>query len=149
MSLPGPERDPRAMPDPAFLEQVSRAARTCGVTRLADVTRLDRPLLPVWQAVRPAGKSLSVHQGKGVSALAAKTGALCEAIESHCAENAPADGPLSSFAALPGWKPHCLADYGGTTAEEPIRWCSAADLLTGEEIFLPHPLVSLDFTDRS
>ena len=87
----GPEDKSRSMPAEAFLDRAAAAAAQCGVTRLADITRLDRLGLPVWQAVRPAGKALSVHQGKGSSPIAAKVGALCEAIECHCAENVVAD----------------------------------------------------------
>src|SRR3546814_8113336 len=97
----GPEDGSRLVPVAPFLKTALAAAELCGVTRLADITRLDRLGLPVWQAVRPAGRALSVHQGKGASPLAARIGALCEAIECHCAENAPADGPLCSFADLP------------------------------------------------
>jgi len=41
------------------------AAAAAGVTRLAEITGLDLVGIPVFQAIRPAGRSLSVHQGKG------------------------------------------------------------------------------------
>src|SRR3546814_15588111 len=75
----GPEDGSRLVPVAPFLKTALAAAELCGVTRLADITRLDRLGLPVWQAVRPAGRALSVHQGKGASPLAARIGALCEA----------------------------------------------------------------------
>jgi len=125
-------------------------SRARGVTRLADVTGLDRLGLPVWQAVRPAGRSLSVHQGKGASPLDAAIGALCEAIECDCAEKAPADGPQCRFADLPPTEraPE-LGDYAHDRALEPpesIRWCAACDLLSGRIHYLPFELVALDFT---
>jgi ribosomal protein S12 methylthiotransferase accessory factor len=135
----------------AFYARLRVAGENCGITRLAEITGLDRLGLPVWQAVRPAGWSLSVHQGKGATALHAKIGALCEAIEAHCAERAPADGPVASFAALPeGQRAPELGDYcrnrGDVPAEdEPIRWCTAADLASGGAVYLPHALVSLDY----
>jgi len=148
---PGPGRGSRQVAA-AFLERALRAAARCGVTRLADVTGLDRLGLAVWQAVRPAGRSLSVHQGKGASPEAARIGALCEAIESHCAENVLADGPLCRFADLP--KPARAADLGDycrnrnslPEGEDLIQWCRAADLMTGKPFYLPHALVSLDYT---
>ena len=62
-------------------------AREAGVTRLADVTGLDCLGVPVWQAVRPWSRALSVHQGKGPTAAIARRGAVMEAIESHHAEH--------------------------------------------------------------
>jgi ribosomal protein S12 methylthiotransferase accessory factor len=135
----------------AFLEVAAAAARRCGVTRLADITGLDRIGLPVWQAVRPLGRALSVHQGKGASDNLARIGALCEAIESHCAELAPADGPLCRFAELPEEeRAPDLSDYlrrrEAPAADEPLRWCRA-ETIRGEQFWLPHDLVSLDFTE--
>lgn len=148
-----------APPDPVaardaerFLRLAARHARACGVTRLADITGLDTIGLPVWQSVRPAGKALSVHQGKGASATAAKIGALCEAIESHCAENAPADGPRCRFGELPERaRAPDLSDFarrrdGEAPTDEAVQWC-AAEELGGGQLYLPHDLVSLDFTE--
>lgn len=136
-----------------YLEQLKSLAARCGVTRLADITGLDEIGLPVWQAIRPGGRSLSVHQGKGRTALEAKIGALSEAMEAHCAERVEADGPFATPAELP---PDRLAprmsDYARSRDLPPprgkLRWCSAADVLTGECHYLPHGLVSLDFTQR-
>jgi ribosomal protein S12 methylthiotransferase accessory factor len=139
-------------PVAAFLGQALAASRLCGVTRLADVTGLDRLGLPVWQAVRPAGRSLSVHQGKGPSPPAARIGALCEAIEAHCAENVPTDGPLCRFAELPRRErasdigDYCRNRNALPESGDPIQWCRAADFATGKLIHLPHQLVSLDYT---
>jgi ribosomal protein S12 methylthiotransferase accessory factor len=152
---------PAAVPAPAslgnevdagFAEAAAAAGALCGVTRLADITRLDRIGLPVWQAVRPAGRGLSVHQGKGASAAAARLGALCEAIESHCAEFAPEDGPVADFVELPERERAAeLADYCWRRSEArhargPVQWSAAQDLLSGCTFFLPHALVSLDYT---
>ena len=147
----GPERGPEPVAA-AFLERALAAAELCGVTRLADITGLDRLGLPVWQAVRPAGRSLSVHQGKGPSPRAAKIGALCEAIEAHCAESVSADGPLCKFADLPQrtrapeFGDYCKDRNSLPEGVEPIQWCRAADFRTGKPCYLPHLLVSLDYT---
>ena len=135
-----------------FFGRALAASRLCGVTRLADITGLDRLGLPVWQAVRPAGRALSVHQGKGASHLGAKIGALCEAIESHCAENAPADGPLCRFADLaPSERAPEMSDFARSRddppdAADPVQWCLGTELATGRAHHLPHHFVSLDYT---
>lgn len=128
------------------------AARECGVTRLAEITRLDRLGLPVWQAIRPYGRALSVHQGKGATDLDARIGALCEAVESHAAESAAPDGPHCRFEELPvAARAPYVSDYGYSRRkmagfDEPISWSRAADLATGRDTFLPHAVVSLDLT---
>jgi len=127
-------------------------SRGHGVTRLADVTGLDRLGLPVWQALRPAGRSLSVHQGKGASPIGARIGALCEAIECDHAEKAIADGPCCAFEALgEAQRAPDLSDYGNVRSRPrsdagPIQWCSATDLLSGRTHYVPHACVSLDLT---
>jgi ribosomal protein S12 methylthiotransferase accessory factor len=135
----------------AFYRVASAAAEKCGVTRLADITGLDRIGLPVWQAVRPLGRALSVHQGKGSWPLFARIGALCEAIESHCAEQAPADGPLARFEDVPRrLRAVEITDYCAIRRnlpdDMPIRWAEATDLLSGGRRLLPHACVSLDYT---
>jgi ribosomal protein S12 methylthiotransferase accessory factor len=102
--------------------------------------------------VRPAGRSLSVHHGKGATHAAARIGALCEAFEAHCAELVPADGPVCAFAALPEAErapepgDYCRQRAGGPNLPDEIQWCGATDLLSGGRCWLPHDLVSLDFT---
>ena len=59
-----------------------------GITRLADLTGLDRLRVPVFAAYRPNSRSLAVFQGKGVTPVAAKASALMEATETFCAEAA-------------------------------------------------------------
>ena len=150
-AAPAPAEPARAEAAERFLAIVAGHSRACGVTRLADITGLDTIGLPVWQAVRPAGKALSVHQGKAATATGAKIGALCEAIESHCAENAPADGPLCRFDELaPGERALDFCDYARRRDAPPprdaIRWCLADELLGGGTFHVPHDLVSLDFT---
>jgi ribosomal protein S12 methylthiotransferase accessory factor len=58
----------------------------CGITRVADVTALDTIGIPVFQAIRPASRNLSVSQGKGLTHAAARVSAAMEAIELWHAE---------------------------------------------------------------
>lgn len=57
-----------------------------GITRLADITGLDRIGIPTILSVRPNGKTLSVGAGKGISVPAAMASAAMESIELHQAE---------------------------------------------------------------
>lgn len=58
-----------------------------GITRLANVTGLDRIGLPVCVAVRPNSRSLATSQGKGETLAAAMVSALMESIELWHAEH--------------------------------------------------------------
>jgi ribosomal protein S12 methylthiotransferase accessory factor YcaO len=61
-------------------------ARSLGVTRIADITGLDRVGIPTWSAVVPRSDDIfSVYNGKGMRSIEAKTGALMEAIERQTA----------------------------------------------------------------
>jgi ribosomal protein S12 methylthiotransferase accessory factor len=135
-----------------LLPLAEEAGRIAGVTRLAEVTHLDRIGLPVWQAIRPMSRALSVHQGKGASDADARLGALLEAFESHSAESYPDAGPLLSFDRIPvPQRPPDLADFAVDRAappaiDAPCRWVEAEDLLTGGTICIPWDCVSLDLT---
>jgi ribosomal protein S12 methylthiotransferase accessory factor len=61
---------------------------TFGISRVSDVTRMDRLGLPVCISVRPRSATLRVHAGKGVDPDEARVGALMEAIEYAAAEPA-------------------------------------------------------------
>ena len=148
----GPVDALRASPSGALLPAANRAAQAAGMTRLADVTRLDRIGFPVWQAVRPMSSALSVHQGKGATESDAQLGALLEASESHAAESFEAEGPVCRFAALPKRaRAGRLDDFAADRDNPPspdrcYRWVEATDLLTGKAIFLPFDVVSLDLS---
>jgi ribosomal protein S12 methylthiotransferase accessory factor len=57
-----------------------------GISRVTDITRMDRLGLPVFASVRPRSLLLRVNAGKGLSALEARVGALMEAVEHAVAE---------------------------------------------------------------
>lgn len=52
-----------------------------GITRVADITGMDRIGIPVYAAIRPDSKSLAVDSGKGTTRAQAKCSAVMEAIE--------------------------------------------------------------------
>lgn len=122
---------------------------------MADITRLDRIGLPVWQAIRPASKALCVHQGKGASIADAQLGALLEAVESHAAENFVAAGVSASWQSLnSNQRPAQIADFARDRHNAPdvgteTVWIEA-ERADGGILMVPEPCVSLDFTrDKS
>ena len=62
------------------------------ITRLADITPLDRLGIPVFAAVTPLASDLTTHMGKGPDRRSARISAILEAVERTSAERLP--GPL-------------------------------------------------------
>ena len=128
------------------------AAATSGVTRLADITRLDRAGVPVFHAVRPRSRALSLHQGKGLTVEEAQLGALMEAVESATAEAFPGSGRVCSRDELPpterlGIMADFCRDRGAVVADgEPVAWTEAERLTDGRKVQAPLACVSLDYT---
>lgn len=143
-----PQRVARA---DALLAPARAAAAAAGVTRLADITRLDRVGLPVWQAVRPFSRALSVHQGKGACAAEAQLGALLEAVESDAAERFAEVDITSCWNKLdPEKRPGHLEDFGRDRTRPPqghrtLSWVEATRA-DGTTLLVPFACVSLDFT---
>ncbi|SLN71793.1 YcaO-like family protein [Roseovarius albus] len=125
---------------------------TMGITRVANVTGLDRIGIPVVNAIRPNSRSLSVSQGKGLSLMAAKASAIMEAIEGFHAEEI--DLPLlkGSYADLVTSKrlidTHSLAYLRGTRFDphRSITWIKGLDLISDDDVWLPYELVHTDYT---
>jgi ribosomal protein S12 methylthiotransferase accessory factor len=136
-----------------MLARLGPALEWAGVTRIGEVTHLDRIGLPVFQAVRPMSRSLAVHQGKGRCEADARISAAMEAIEGACAESVQADGPFCRFDDLPeeARLPRFL-DYGEVRPsrtqwpDAPIRWHAAERFPEGGRAFVPFDTVSVDFT---
>lgn len=68
------------------LKRALCVAAAKGVTRVSDITGLDRLGIPVYSAVVPkSDDTISVYNGKGISSIDARTGALMESIERQTA----------------------------------------------------------------
>jgi ribosomal protein S12 methylthiotransferase accessory factor len=135
-----------------FLELVLRVAPECGVTRICDISRLDRFGLDVIQVVRPWSRALSVHQGKGWSRTAALLSGVCEAIESHHAEtfrrsDIVAPHHALSLASAPPMECFLNASASADAAGDvSISWVAAQTRDPARMILVPEDFVSLDFT---
>lgn len=117
-----------------------------GVTRSADVTGLDRIGIPVFCAIRPAGKMIQVTNGKGISHIDARVSALMEALEVFHAENLPQTS--ARRASLRSMReegsaavdPETLPHYRHDTYFAPeflIDWTIAEELVTAQQVWLP------------
>lgn len=125
-------------------------ASRMGITRLGNVTGLDRIGIPVAVAVRPNSRSVSVSQGKGVDLRQAMTSALMEAIEGFHAEEV-AKGPRATYRELAAnggvVDPLTLCTTGRPfDVHTPIPWLEGFDLLRQESCWVPAEIVHTDYT---
>lgn len=90
----------RTVPPEQTLRRIHDVAPLVGLTRLADVTGLDRIGIPVVVGYRPNSPTLTVSGGKGFTTLAAKVSAGMEAVEIWHAENPQVEVEFASHAEL-------------------------------------------------
>lgn len=121
-----------------------------GITRVADITGLDRVGIPVAIAIRPRARSVSVSQGKALDLSAAKVAALMEAIEVWHAENVDAPLRLASIAEMRATGRACAIDRLPVAARrrrESTRalWIEGRDLVSGATKLVPFEMVHADY----
>lgn len=116
-----------------------------GVTRLADITGLDRIGIPVYTAVVPKSEDeISVYNGKGIAPIDSSTGALMEAIERQTALYAELAVIEESYWNLCRGKV-AVADprsfnhklRSNYAERRPYRWVEGYDLIADEPILVP------------
>ncbi len=133
----------RAVPPEVTLARITPLLPRFGITRLADVTGLDRLGIPTYCAIRPTAKSVQVSNGKGLRRVDAQVSALMEAIELAVSEEPPA--PLvvrASPAELQSEGRRFNLDVplelrrDGPAAGR-IEWVQGTELMGGEALLLP------------
>jgi YcaO-like protein with predicted kinase domain len=158
----------RAVADPAFKTHRTGTHRTIspartvdrlralmprmGITRVANVTGLDRIGVPVVMVVRPNARSIAVSQGKGLDLDAARASGLMEAAELWHAEHITLPLRLCSPDEL--CEAHPVVDVealprveGGRFSPTPrMLWIQGRDLLSAGPLWLPYEMVHADYT---
>ena len=144
----------RVVPAATTIKRVAQAADALGVTRLADITGLDRVGIPVYSSVVPKSRdTLSVYNGKGLRPIDAQAGALMEAIERQTALNARPPTMEGSFLELS--KTHQLLDpkhinqklADDYSEERPYSWIEGLDIVSGESWWVPAKLAGYLWDD--
>ena len=123
-----------------------------GITRVANVTGLDRIGIPVVMVVRPNSRSIAVAQGKGIDLEAAKASGLMESLETWHAEEVRHPLKHGSYEALRS--DLALVDIGALAqlkqgwprARQPLPWVEADNLVDGRHIWVPNELVHCDYS---
>lgn len=134
------------------LENTKNQLKSIGVTRIADITKLDRLGIPVFSAIRPSAAlgAISIYSGKGSTEQRARISAIMESFERCLAERAGTNANLRSEISSPS-----LVDTADKAAlnykivppdslllPQPlppgalIDWIMAYDLLNKEEVLV-------------
>jgi YcaO-like protein with predicted kinase domain len=140
----------RAVAPSETLARFRPLASRMGITRLGNITGLDRIGIPVVVAVRPNSRSVSVSQGKGLDLSQAMTSALMEAIEGFHAEEV-GEGRHAAYRDLAPERrvvdPVTLCTTGRPfDVNATISWLEGFDLLGQEPCWVPAEIVHTDYT---
>ena len=134
--------------------------KTAGITRIADITDLDRVGLPIYTAIRPTAEegAVSIYGGKGISKDHAKASAMMEGFERYSAERKDYDktvtATLSEIEELGEYiNPKSLnlpkefekKDIGDLNLE----WSKSKDIISGKEYYIPTNAIFHPYTHEN
>jgi ribosomal protein S12 methylthiotransferase accessory factor len=145
----------RTVPPEETVNRLRGLVPAMGITRVANVTGLDKVGIPVVIVCRPNSRSLAVSQGKGVSLAAATASGLMEAAESYHAERVRRPLLHASYEELR--RNRNVADVTRLPKRSASRfhphlrmlWIEGRDLFSGEPTFVPYEAVHADFSPAS
>ncbi|KKH94374.1 hypothetical protein EO95_08575 [Methanosarcina sp. 1.H.T.1A.1] len=142
----------RVYDEATTLENTKDQIKKIGVTRIADITNLDRLGIPIFSAIRPSAApgAISIYSGKGSTEQRARISAIMESFERCLAErpgiNANIGGGISAPALVESYlnaRETCsVLDPSSLLLAQPfnpsslIEWVGAYDLMSGEEEFV-------------
>ena len=141
----------RAFSPEETLERIAPKMEMAGITRVADITNLDRIGIPVFSSIRPGADkgAISVYNGKGATPAEARVSAMMEGIERYSAEVHDRKLRVESFSMLKAEAeavdPRSLVLPQEADPELAIPWVSGYDLMCDKEVMVPasavfHPL---------
>jgi YcaO-like protein with predicted kinase domain len=134
------------------LARISPIAKRLGISRVANVTGLDNVGVPVWVAIRPLAKSLTVSQGKGLTHELAKCSCIMESIELYHAEHFRPYGITMPFTTYAGNEDFInplrlpLHVDAQIPEDESVYWVRGKELISGKDRWIPHDMFNLDAT---
>jgi ribosomal protein S12 methylthiotransferase accessory factor len=142
----------RAVSPAETIARVTPFLDEMGITRVANVTGLDRIDIPVVMVVRPNSRSLAVSQGKGLDLDAAKASGLMESIETWHAERIKLAVRYATFAEIDG--EHATVDIealpqireGRFHDQRRMLWIEGRNLVDGRSVWVPYEMVHTDYT---
>jgi putative methanogenesis marker protein 1 len=141
----------RAVSPEETLVRVEGALPAAGITRVADITDLDRIGIPVFSSIRPTAEqgAISVYNGKGATPTEARVSAMMEGIERYSGEMGDRTPEVARYADLVRTgsvlDPEDLILPSSASPDLPLPWVAGYDIVRNEEILVPahavyHPL---------
>ena len=142
----------RVYDEATTLENTKDQIKKIGVTRIADITNLDRLGIPIFSAIRPSAAkgAISIYSGKGSTQQRARISAIMESFERCLAErpglNSNISGGISAPALVESYAgaiekcsvldPKALLLPQPYTPQSLMEWVGAYDLMNREEVFV-------------
>jgi YcaO-like protein with predicted kinase domain len=142
----------RLVPPSETVARVQAVMGQMGITRIANVTGLDRIGIPVIMVCRPNARSIAVSQGKGLDLAAATASGLMESVETFHAERIDRPLKLASLADIAAIHPvidvAALPRAAGDRFHEhlAILWIEGRNLLGSGTTWLPYETVHANYT---
>lgn len=140
----------RALPLEETLRTADQRLPAAGITRIADITQLDRVGIPVFSCIRPTAEAgaISVYNGKGATPLAARVSAMMEGIERYSGEVGGRSLDWKTCAEASGEgavDPKELILPPGVQRNGLLPWVEGYDLMDEKPVLVPahavyHPL---------
>ena len=142
----------RVYDEATTLENTKDKIKKIGVTRIADITNLDRLGIPIFSAIRPSAAqgAISIYSGKGSTEQRARISAIMESFErclaekpglnENIAEGISAPVLVESYAkAIENFNvldPKTLLLPQPYISQSLLEWIGAYDLINEEEVFV-------------
>ena len=118
------------------------------ISRVADLTGLDRIGVPVYACSRVLSQSIAIHSGKGITSEASRAGAILEAIEFEVAEAPTGKFSVASASDINPEERLAIEDCFPTRSSivnnlTPLAWEEATNIQNGSVRLIPSDLVWL------
>lgn len=142
----------RAVPLGETLARIEKKVPAAGITRVADITNLDRIGIPVFSCIRPTAESgaITVYNGKGATVEESRISAIMEGIERYSSEMHDRRPELLPYQEMQMrganvLDPRDLILPEGAETDRLIAWTEGYDIVNNEPVFVPshavfHPL---------
>lgn len=154
----------RIIPPNETIKNNEEKCKIAGITRITEITHLDRIGLPVFSAIRPTSQdgAISIYGGKGISSEHAKASAMMEGFERYSAEKQCENlvtGTVSEISSkgntIDVESLNLPKDFKKENIELfNLEWNICQDLISGDDYYVPsnaiyHPYVLEDNSCQS
>ena len=133
----------RASPLEETLRRIEPKVPAAGITRVADITSLDRIGIPVFSCIRPTAEdgAITVYNGKGATVEESRISAIMEGIERYSAEVHDREIRVALFQELEGHEPvvnpEDLILPEGAGMDRFMSWCQGYDIANNQTVWVP------------